>query len=163
MRSSGRFGVVKGKHDYPVIGVSWEGAKAYVQWLSSKTSKRYRLLTEAEWEYMARARTSSQFFFGDSVLQACGYANVPDLSRGRAMKLGGQINCDDGYPYLAPVGKFKPNEFGVYDVYGNADEWVEDCWHESFMGAPVDGAAWIEPSCAEQSLARGITRGLYFL
>jgi formylglycine-generating enzyme required for sulfatase activity len=112
----------------PVINVSWADAQQYVAWLSRRTGKRYRLLTEAEWEYAARAGTDARYWWG----------NEP----GR-----GDANCADcGSKWdgrqAAPVGRFAPNPFGLYDMHGNVSEWVEDCYHEDFRDAPSDGRAW---------------------
>src|SRR5262245_63389624 len=113
----------------PVIDVSYSDAKQYVGWLSQLTGKEYRLLTEAEWEYAARAGGRTGYSWGD------------DLGVGNA-------NCDGcGSPWdlkqTAPVGSFKPNAFGLYDMHGNVWEWVEDSWHETYDGAPTDGSAWL--------------------
>jgi formylglycine-generating enzyme required for sulfatase activity len=112
----------------PVINVSWADAQQYVAWLARRTGKRYRLLTEAEWEYAARAGTDARYWWG----------NQP----GR-----GDANCADcGSKWdgrqAAPVGRFAPNPFGLYDMHGNVSEWVEDCFHEDFREAPSDGRAW---------------------
>jgi formylglycine-generating enzyme required for sulfatase activity len=103
-------------------------ATSYVAWLSNKTSKPYRLLTEPEYEYAMRAGTQTAYWWGN------------DIGKGNA-------NCDgcgsrwDGRQ-TAPVGSFAPNEFGLYDMSGNVWEWVEDCWHDSYRGSPLDGSAW---------------------
>ena len=111
----------------PVIHVSWENAKAYVRWLSGKTGEAYRLLSESEWEYVARAGTGTEYWWGD------------EIGRNRA-------NCDGcgsrwDAERTAP-GSFSPNAFGLQDVHGNVWEWVEDCWNDSYNGAPSDGSAW---------------------
>jgi len=96
---------------HPAVCISWEDAKAYVAWLSRKTGKGYRLLSEAEWEYVARAGTTTRYFFGNDEKDTCGYAN-------------GDGKCD-GYAYSSPVGKFAQNGFGLYDMHGNAWQWWE--------------------------------------
>ena len=119
-----------GRGRRPVVNVSWEDAKAYVEWLGRRTGKGYRLLSEAEWEYAARAETETKYWWGDGV------------GRNRA-------NCDgcrsawDGRRKTAPVGSFEANGYGLHDVHGNAWEWVEDCWHDNYNGAPGDGEAWV--------------------
>ena len=118
-----------GRGNRPVIYVSWEDAKAYVEWLSRKTRKGYRLLSESEWEYVARAGTRTRYWWGDSV------------GRNRA-------NCDGcgsrwDNEKTSPAGSFSANGFGLYDMHGNVWEWVEDCWHDSYRGAPSDGSAWV--------------------
>ena len=126
---------------HPAVCISWEDAKAYVAWLSRKTGKGYRLLSEAEWEYVARAGTTTRYFFGNDEKDTFGYAN-------------GDGKCD-GYAYSSPVGKFAQNGFGLYDMHGNAWQWVGDCWHDSYTWAPSDGAAWTSGDCRERVLRGG--------
>ena len=111
----------------PVISVNWYDAKRYVAWLSRMTGKPYRLLSEAEWEYAARAGTQSAYYWGDEV----GSGNANCETCGSRWETG-----------TAPVGSFPPNAFGLYDMLGNVWEWVEDCYHDNYIGAPVDGSAW---------------------
>src|SRR5439155_18608467 len=120
----------------PVTFVSWNGAVAYASWLSRRAGTPYRLLSEAEWEYAARAGSKTAYHFSDDPLRLCEYGNVADLSGAKRHQWSGIINCDDGYPDLAPVGKFRPNAFGLHDMIGNAAEWIEDCSHKSYEGAP---------------------------
>ena len=117
-----------GRGSRPVIHVSWNDAKSHVAWLSRKTGKQYRLLTEAEWEYAARAGTRTKYYWGDSI------------DRNRANCDGCGSRWDD--KRTAPVGSFGANGFGLHDVHGNVWEWVEDCWHDGYAGAPSDGSAW---------------------
>jgi formylglycine-generating enzyme required for sulfatase activity len=117
-----------GRGALPAINVSWKGAKQYVAWLSRITGKEYRLLSEAEWEYAARAGSVSAYSWGDEI--GTGNANCKAC--------GSQW---DGRQ-TAPVGKFKPNSFGLYDMHGNVREWVEDVFHDSYNGAPANGFAW---------------------
>ena len=128
-----------GRGNRPVIDVSWEDAKEFVGWMSRKTGKTYRLPSEAEWEYAARAGTASPFWWGRAT--------------------GGHANCEDcATPPLrqtTPTGSFRPNGFGLYDVAGNAAEWVEDCWNESYRGAPMDGSAWTMGQCRQRVLRGG--------
>ena len=129
-----------GRGNRPVIDVSWDDAKAFVTWLAQKTGKAYRLPSEAEWEYAARAGTNSPFWWG------------------RAAP-GGNANCEDcaATPprQTLPTGSFRPNGFGLFDVSGNAAEWVEDCWNESYRGAPMDGSAWTAGQCRQRVLRGG--------
>ena len=135
--------------------MSWQGATAYAQWLTAKTGHRYRLLSEAEWEYAARAGTQSKFFFGDDLSQICEYGNVPDITRQQRHPDWAAVACTDGYSETSPVGKFKPNAFGLYDMIGNVWEWVADCWHNGYDGAPVDGSAWISGGICSNRVLRG--------
>ncbi len=114
---------LRGNH--PVMNVSWEDAMAYTQWLSMKTGKRYRLPTEAEWEYAARAGTTTARYWGDDPDEACRYANVYDEGiEGRASKGPKVHRCDDGHARTAPVGRFQPNPWGLHDMLGNVWEWT---------------------------------------
>ncbi len=132
----------------PVINVSWQDAKDYAAWLSEKTSKQFRLPTEAEWEYAARAGTVTPRPWKGGLETACDYANVLDSKNVDALKRAGHsitwanFPCEDPYAFTAPVGDFKPNAFGLHDMLGNVWEWVEDCAHDNYEGAPIDGAAW---------------------
>ena len=133
-----------------MLCVSWNDARAYAQWLSRKTGKRYRLPTEAEWEYAARAGTTTSRYWGDDPAQACRYANVADQSRLQTWGFGQKHDCTDGHYFTAPAGGHAPNRFGLYDMIGNVWEWTEDCWNASYAGAPVDGSAWLAGDCAQR-------------
>ena len=117
-----------GRGGRPVVRVSWNDAVDYAGWLSQQTSKHYRLPTEAEWEYAARAGAETTYWWGNEIKQA----------------LANCIGCGSRWDnqQTAPVGSFKPNPFGLYDTAGNVSEWVQDCWHENYQGAPSDGSAW---------------------
>ena len=133
---------------HPVVCVSWEDAQAYVRWLSGETGEAYRLLSESEWEYVARAGTTGPFHFGATLSTA-------------------QANYDGNYTYgsgrkgryrerTEPVGSFPANAYGVHDVHGNVWEWVEDCWHDGYGGAPGDGRAWtVGRDCSRRVLRGG--------
>ena len=138
---------------HPVVCVSYDDAQRYVQWLSRKTGKSYRLPTEAEWEYAARAGTTTARFWGDGRDQACNFANVDDLTGSESVNSGFQ--CRDGYVYTAPVGSFRPNGFGLYDMLGNVYQWTEDCYQESYIGAPKDGSAVTSGKCKDRVLRGG--------
>ena len=139
---------------HPVLCVSWNDARAYAQWLSKKTGKRYRLPTESEWEYAARAGSVTARYWGDDPVQACRFANVADQSRFQTWGFGQKHECTDGHYFTAPAGGYAPNRFGLYDMLGNAWEWTEDCWNASYAGAPADGSAWLTGDCA-QRVCRG--------
>jgi formylglycine-generating enzyme required for sulfatase activity len=144
---------------HPAVCVSYEDAQRYVQWLSKKTGKSYRLPTEAEWEYAARAGTTTARFWGDGRDQACEFADVADLTGAGALRWNKDnkeqvFQCRDGFAYTAPVGSFRPNAFGLYDMLGNVFQWTEDCYHDSYNGAPSDGSAWTSGAC-EGRVQRG--------
>jgi formylglycine-generating enzyme required for sulfatase activity len=123
-----------GRGQRPVINVSWDDAQQYVKWLSGKTGQTYRLPSEAEWEYAARAGTTTPFAFGERITTA--QANV-------------------GGSKTLPVGSFAKNAWDLYDLYGNVEEWVQDCWHGSYQGAPADGRAWVSNCAEDRRLLRG--------
>jgi formylglycine-generating enzyme required for sulfatase activity len=112
---------------HPVVYVSWNDAKAYVKWLSEQTEEKYRLLSEAEWEYACRAGSTGKYCFGDDVHQLASYGWFNGNSEEKTQ----------------PVGQKKPNAFGLYDMHGNVWEWCEDVWHKNYSGAPNDGNAWL--------------------
>lgn len=142
-----------GRGNRPVLEVNWDDAKAYVRWLSGKTGKEYRLPSESEWEYMARAGGTSKYPFGDSESSLCEYGNGADRGARFSWK---NESCDDGYGRgTAPVGSFKPNSFGVYDTVGNLFEWVVDCWHGDYAGAPEDGSPWTGGGDCSMRVLRG--------
>jgi formylglycine-generating enzyme required for sulfatase activity len=128
-----------GRDDRPVVSVSWDDAKEYAAWLSRITGKDYRLLTEAEWEYAARAGSSARFAFGDSEEQLDQYAWYDKNSGAKTQ----------------PVAKKNANAFGLHDMHGNAYEWVEDPWHDDYVGAPADGSAWLKNGDGTRRVLRG--------
>jgi formylglycine-generating enzyme required for sulfatase activity len=135
-----------GRGRHPVIYVSWDDAKAYVAWLSRKTGKQYRLLTEAEWEYAARAGTVAKYWWG-------GGAPVCRKGARRGAKFDDDAGCNDTGTEL--VGSYAANPFGLYDMHGNVWEWVEDCWHGSYRGASGDGGAWTSGGNCKRRVLRG--------
>jgi formylglycine-generating enzyme required for sulfatase activity len=146
----------------PAVCISWTDANAYASWLSRKSGESFRLPSEAEWEYAARAGTTTARFWGDSPDAACTYADVADLSVRRNIAGGERWtvhNCDDGKAYTAPVGSYRPNPWGLYDMLGNAWEWVEDCYHSDYVEAPLDGSAWLSSPCSQRVLRGGSWAG----
>lgn len=129
-----------GRGSRPVMDVSWDDAQAFVTWLSQKTTKRYRLPSEAEWEYVARAGTVLSFWWGRDV----GTKNA---------------NCEDCATtptrQSLPTGSFRPNGFGLYDTAGNVAEWVQDCWNDTYRSAPTNGSAWTTGQCQQRVLRGG--------
>jgi formylglycine-generating enzyme required for sulfatase activity len=162
-----------GRGTRPVINVSWVDAVAYAEWLSEETGKRYRLPSEAEWEYAARAGTPSMRYWGDDRETACTYANVLDSGNkaqiqkyfysiiGSDSSLKAQIdgfeyfNCTDEFPYTAPVGEFTSNAWGLHDMLGNVWQWVWDCYVDSYEGAPTDGTPREVSGTCEYRVLRG--------
>ena len=130
-----------GRGRRPVIKVSWDDAKRYVRWLSRKTGKPYRLPSESEWEYAARAGTQTAYSWGDEI----------GVNRANCRGCGSQWDGDG----TAPVGSFGANAWGLHDMHGNVWEWVEDCWNGSYAGAPADGSAWLSGNCDERVLRGG--------
>jgi formylglycine-generating enzyme required for sulfatase activity len=141
--------------DHPVTRVSHEDAVAYTDWLAAQTGNSYRLLSEAEWEYVARAGTQGRYFFGTDPAELCEFANVADLSVKTQYRLLEIVACDDGMVTLAPVGSLTPNPFGLYDIYGNVAEWVLDCSVADYAKAPTDGSAVTGRSCATHGYRGG--------
>ena len=136
---------------HPVVCVSWDDAKAYVRWLSGETGEAYRLLSESEWEYVARAGTGTARYWGESERGQCRYANGADAST----DFGWRTGCNDGHARTSPVGSYEANGYGLHDVLGNVWEWVEDCWNDSYRGAPEDGSAWVSGDCERRVLRGG--------
>ena len=128
-----------------MINVSWEDARAYAGWLSRETGASYRLPSEAEWEYAARAGTTTPFHTGTTI--STNQANYGNLAYGSGRR--GTYR-----ERTTPVGTFAPNAFGLHDVHGNVWEWTEDCWHENYRGAPADGSPWLGGDCG-----RRVSRG----
>jgi formylglycine-generating enzyme required for sulfatase activity/DNA-binding winged helix-turn-helix (wHTH) protein len=137
----------------PVVCISWHEAQAYVAWLSHRTGKPYRLPTEAEWEYAARAGTSTVYSFGEDETALCGYARFADLGSGFEWR-GGCRGDTVAYGPI-PVGSLKPNPWGIFDMHGNAWEWVEDCWTPNASDMPTDGSAFSRPGGCEVGVMRG--------
>jgi len=142
----------------PAACVNWNAALAYVQWLSQKSGATYRLLTEAEWEYAARAGNAEAYTWGEQDERACDYANVFDISA-KKRSPNAQLTaarCDDGHAQVAPVGSFKPNAFGLFDMSGNVWEWASDCHVMPYPDdAPTDGSAVTDKVCDRRAVKGG--------
>ncbi len=130
-----------------MVAINWDDAKAYAAWLAETAGKLYRLLSEAEREYVARAGTATAFWWGDAISTS-------------------QANYDGNYTFrggakgeyrkkTVPVDSFEPNPFGLYNVHGNVWEWCEDVWHDNYQGAPTDGSAWLQGGDASRRVVRG--------
>ena len=131
----------RGRGNRPVIDVSWDDVQLFIAWLNDKTGGNYRLPTEAEWEYVARAGSTTKYSWGDTI------------GSNRANCVGCGSPWDD--KQAAPVGSFAPSNFGLHDMHGNAWEWVEDCWHDNYAGAPTDGSAWVSGGNCRARVVRG--------
>jgi formylglycine-generating enzyme required for sulfatase activity/uncharacterized caspase-like protein len=151
--------------DHPVVCVTRQEAQAYAKWLTQKTGYPYRLLTEAEFEYVIRARTttahwwppsSSRWFWESPDADQCKNVNAADAAlTGKYTSLKWHaVTCDDGFAFTAPVNHFPGNEFKLYGTTGNAASWTADCWHDNYISAPTDGSAWEESGCT-----RWVVRG----
>ncbi len=158
----------------PVVNVSWDDAVAYAEWLSQKTDKEYRLPRESEWEYAARGGNEMSRYWGNDSAEACNYANVYDvIAKNTFNWIWDHHHCEDGYAASAPVGRFRPNVYGVYDMLGNVWEWVYDKYETypfdksslkaSFKTHPLNdrslrGGSWLdEPKTVRSSNRRYIT------
>jgi formylglycine-generating enzyme required for sulfatase activity len=142
--------------DYPAVGVSWDAAVAYTEWLAELTGKPYRLLSETEWEYAARAGLPRFRYFSMTPEQVCQVANVYDLSSKAEFDFDWEhLPCDDGFAALAPTGSLRPNAFGLHDMLGNVAEWTEDCHNRSWRFAKLDGSAWLEGDCLVRAYRGG--------
>ena len=131
------------KDNEPVVCVSWYDAKAYTVWLSGITHQKYRLLSEAEWEYIAKNNNNYKWAWGDKASDACKYSNVFDIDGKKSnyaekFATWDPTNCLDGFERVAPVGSFSPNKFGVYDITGNVWEWMEDCSEAEYKNGQLD-------------------------
>ena len=143
-----------GRH--PVTCVSWRDAQAYVAWLSRETGEEYRLPSESEWEYAARAGTSTARPWGEGQSGQCRHANGWDASaQERYSEWEWVAPCRDGHVHTAPAGSFAANGWGLHDMLGNVSEWTEDCWNGSYAGAPRDGSAWRSGECSKRVLRGG--------
>ena len=139
--------------DHPAVCVNWNDAEAFIAWLAAQTGKAFRLPTEAEWEYVARAGSTTKYHFGNSESQLCRYGNHADSSTDFSVR---NKSCSDGVGIrTATVGRYQPNSYGLYDLHGNVWEWVADCWNDSYAGAPSDGRAWTLGDCGRRVFRGG--------
>jgi formylglycine-generating enzyme required for sulfatase activity len=140
---------------HPVVCITWEEARDYAVWLSGRTGQSYRLLSEAEYEFVNRAKHTGAYAWGSGAEDACSYANGADASAKARFSGWTTVSCDDGYVFTSPVGRFKPNAFGLYDTTGNVFSWTADCWHADYNGAPTDGSGWTTGGDCGQRVVRG--------
>ncbi len=147
-------GATSGRERHPAVGMSWHDAEAYVAWLSRRTGKKYRLPSEAEWEYVARAGTTTTFHTGMTISPR--QANVvakKQKSAGRKRLSGFGVKIK--VKRTVRVGSYPPNGFGLHDVHGNVWEWVQDCVNDGYVGAPTDGSAWATGKCHRRIIRGG--------
>lgn len=145
------------RDDEPVVCVRWLDAKAYAAWLSKLTHHHYRLLSEEEWEYAARAGTTTRFPWGDDPADSCKHANLYDESAVAALNMPyPPAPCNDGFAKVAPVATYPPNPFGLYDMIGNVWQWTEDCYLYQYPDWPVDGTpVEVKSACPLRSIRGG--------
>ena len=141
----------------PVVCVNRRDVDAFVRWYSAKEGRTFRLPTEAEWEYAARAGTTQSRYWGDGLVVQCEYSNGSSMTYGSKFTQEPDIDhrCADGYVYTSPVGSFRPNPWGLYDMLGDAWQWTADCGHKNYVGAPTDGSAWLTGKCRSRPYRGG--------
>ncbi len=141
--------------DDPVVCMDLDTIQAYLAWLSKKTGHAYRLATEAEYEYAERAGSTTPWWWGADPDAMCAFANGSDQDTKARFPQLKAANCHDGYAFTAPVGKFKPNAFGLYDMAGQAWSMLADCWNDTYAGAPTDGSAMTGGDCGRRAMRSG--------
>ncbi|ARN72769.1 formylglycine-generating enzyme family protein [Oceanicoccus sagamiensis] len=141
-----------GRGRRPVIDVTWYDAVDFADWLSEITGQTYRLPTEAEWEYAARAGSDNDYSFGNDDKNLCEYANIADQSTTIGWR---NKHCNDNFNTTAPVGSFKPNALGLYDMHGNVWEWLDDCWQKNYNRAPAHSRPLGDDSCSKHGQRGG--------
>jgi formylglycine-generating enzyme required for sulfatase activity len=143
----------------PAVCVSWSDAQAYAQWLSQRAGVAYRLPSEAEWEYAARAGTQTARWWGNDANAACENANVADLTAARQFDWAQDPQalhmCTDNFAYTSPVGSFRANAFGLHDMLGNARQWIEDCWNPTLAGRGNDERPVLAGDCQSRGVRGG--------
>ncbi len=136
--------------DDPVVCVSWNDAQAYAAWMARQTGRRYRLPSEAEWEYAARAGNTGARYWSEPPESYCRQANLRDRAMAAHYRFAlpaDIFDCDDGHIHTAPVGSFPPNGFGLHDMLGNVWQWTQDCWNRDLTGQPTDGSPRLSGQC----------------
>lgn len=144
-----------GREGYPATYVSYVLANELIDWLNEQTGRSFRLPTEAEWEYAARAGTETAFPWGNSMSRAYGNYGHPDCCARVDGTKGEGVVGEDKWAYTSPVASFVPNPWGLYDVAGNVWEWMSDCWNDRYEGAPTDGSSWDTGDCARAPMRGG--------
>jgi len=146
--------------DHPVVCISWNDAQSYIRWLNAESGKHFRLASEAEWEYAARSGSIARYPWGMEGNLTCRYANGADQTPWPGLKIKWKtpLACNDRFFYTAPVGTYQPNDWGVSDLIGNVSEWIQDCYHTNYSGAPGDGSSWEGEPCGRRSVRGGSWR-----
>jgi formylglycine-generating enzyme required for sulfatase activity len=138
-----------GRGNRPVVNVSWDDIQDYIRWLNAATGKSYRLPTEAEWEYAARAGTTTPYSTGECIhTKQANYDGTFPYSR---CEVGDDVDLHK----TVPVGSYPPNPWGLYDMHGNVNELTQDCWNDGYAGAPSDGSAWLDGNCSRRVIRSG--------
>lgn len=145
--------------DDPVVCVTAADAEAYVRWLSKVTGQSYRLPSEAEWEYAARAGAKGRYYWGDKAADYCRYGNIADETAAATYEGWSTVDCDDGFVYTAPAASFRPNAFGLYDMLGNVKEWVADCWSDTLAGLGPTAKARRSGNCKMRAVRSSAWNG----
>ncbi|TAK53075.1 MAG: hypothetical protein EPO25_11800 [Gammaproteobacteria bacterium] len=144
--------------DHPVVCLSWNDVDVFINWLNQHTQRKFRLPSEAEWEYAARAKTRSKYPWGGNADQGCQFTNGADQTpwpAGSKHTWTTPIKCHDGHFATAAVGSYFANAFGLHDLIGNVWEWTQDCWNDTYIGAPSDGSAWLSGECSRRVVRGG--------
>ena len=153
--------------DEPAACIAWQDAHDYAAWMARRTGKPYRLPSEAEWEYAARAGTGTVRYWGDGREDICTRANI--MTARTVERLGSpkswqdKLVCSSPHAFTQPVGSYAANPFGLDDMLGNVFEWVSDCYHPNEQGAPADGSSWDEPACRQRLPKGGAFHSLTWL
>ena len=145
----------KQNKQHPVVCVSWIDVQDYINRLNSLSKHQFRLPSEAEWEYATRANSKSRYYWGSDSEGLCHHANASDIQTLKRFPSFVSNQCDDGYLETAPVKSFIANPNGLFDVYGNVWEWMQDCWNSSYLNAPSDGTAWLTGECSRRIFRGG--------
>jgi formylglycine-generating enzyme required for sulfatase activity len=139
----------------PVVCVSWADAQAFAAWMKTKTGQTYRLVSESEYEYAARAGATTAYFWGPDAGDACAHANGADAAARRAFPISRALTCDDGFARLSPVGSFNPNAWGLYDIAGDVWSWTADCYAASYQANPKNGLPLDLDMCGDRVVRGG--------
>ncbi|MEM7465567.1 MAG: formylglycine-generating enzyme family protein [Pseudomonadota bacterium] len=145
----------KQEQNHPVVCVTWHDAQAFIKWARRTSGIKWRLPSEAEWEFAARGGSTGTYYWGEEIQPLCEHANAADKQTKIHHPTFAVNDCDDGYYTTSPTGAFLPNPWGLYDVYGNVWEWVEDCWNSTYRGAPDNGSPWLTGDCTRRGFRGG--------